>query len=78
MKAKQRTLFDDVIVDNFSQMSKMSGIEYYCCDLHYSSYCSECQGELCIDRIVYDLNSEGGNQERIKEINKFIKESDTK
>lgn len=22
-------------------------IEYYCCDLHHSSYCPRCRGEWC-------------------------------
>lgn len=42
--------------------------EYFCCDLHHSSYCPECRGVKCKSRIDYKLNPEGGNEEKLKKI----------
>ena len=47
----------------------MKLMEYYCCGLHHSSYCPECLGKLCKDRLKYVLDSQGGNEERIARIN---------
>lgn len=44
-------------------------MEYYCCGLHHSSYCPECLGKLCKNRLKYALDPQGGNEEGIAEIN---------
>ena len=43
--------------------------EYFCCGLHHSSYCPECLGKLCMNRLIYSLNSQGGNDETIAKVN---------
>ena len=48
---------------------RMKLMEYYCCGLHHSSYCPECLGKLCKDRLKYALDPQGGNKERIAKIN---------
>jgi len=45
-----------------------------CCDLGDSSYCPENRGETCEARITYGLNPEGGNEEKIAEINRLLEE----
>ncbi len=37
-------------------------MEFFCCDLHHSSYCPECRGELCHGRLVNGLNPDGTNK----------------
>ena len=41
-----------------------------CCDLGDSSYCPENRGEACMVRLIHNLNPEGGNEEKIAEINR--------
>ena len=43
-------------------------MEYYCCGLHHSSYCPECQGRLCLSRLTNHLDPEGGNEEKISKM----------
>lgn len=31
-------------------------MEYYCCDLHHSSYCPECRGDTCEARVLNNLD----------------------
>ena len=45
-------------------------MEYFCCGSHHSSYCPECLGELCKDRLIYALDTQGGNEEKIANANK--------
>ena len=42
-----------------------------CCDLGDSSYCPENIGEACMVRLIHNLNPEGGNEEKIAEINRL-------
>ena len=44
---------------------------YFCCGLHHSSYCPECRGKICKERIEYRLNPKGGNENKIKQINEM-------
>ena len=44
-------------------------MRYRCCDLGDSSYCPENRREICKNRILYRLNPEGGNEERIRIVN---------
>lgn len=42
-----------------------------CCDLGDSSYCPENLGIPCMVRLIHNLNPEGGNEEKIAEINRL-------
>lgn len=42
-----------------------------CCDLGDSSYCPENRNEVCMVRLIHNLNPEGGNEEKIAEINRL-------
>lgn len=51
-------------------------MRYRCCDLGDSSYCPENRGEVCMNRIQYDLDPNGGNEKKIEKINQQIKRSE--
>ena len=39
-----------------------------CCGLHHTSYCPETRGSLCGTRVAFNLDRDGGNEEKIREI----------
>ena len=43
-------------------------MEYFCCGLHHSSYCPECLGKTCKERLIHSLDPQGGNEKKIAEI----------
>ena len=65
---------DDEYYARLNFLSKYIKDEYFCCGLHHSSYCPECRGERCENRIKYKLNPKGGNEKKIEEINKRLEE----
>lgn len=39
-----------------------------CCGLHHTSYCPETRNMTCGTRIAFNLDRDGGNEEKIREI----------
>ena len=43
-------------------------MEYFCCNMHHSSYCPECRGEKCEARTAFDLDMNAYNIHKKKTI----------
>ena len=39
-----------------------------CCGLHHTSYCPEMRGTVCGTRVAFNLDRDGGNEEKFREI----------
>lgn len=37
-----------------------------CCGLHHTSYCPEMRGSVCGTRVAFNLDREGGNEEKFR------------